>query len=134
MRLWRWLCKPRRALFGFDLDGRRVWRDPVELRDALNAADPNWSALVDAVAKAAKPLPAAIASPEAEAKRREQAEEAAKSLAELVGKAWGIPALSDDGKGMTRAERIDVLTAFLEYCHVLQRRYRPLASPPPSTA
>lgn len=132
--MWRWLFKPRRALFAFDVNGWRVWRDPVEVRDALNAADPNWSALVDVVAKASKPLPANISTPESEAKRAEQAADAAKRLAELVSVAFDAPAVSADGKGLTRAERIDVLAAFLDYCREMGRRYRPLASPPPSTA
>jgi hypothetical protein len=117
----------RRHVFRFRAEGRWEYRDPAEVRRNLNELNPNWSDLVDAVTKAAKPLPDALdAPPEMAAARASEAEAGVKELAKTVAEAFGVKPLAADGTGMTEAERIDLLAEYLEWCAGVMRTTRPL--------
>lgn len=119
--------RKRRNVFRFRAEGRWEYRDPAEIRRKLSEVNPAWSDLVDAVTKAAKPLPEALqAPPEMAAARAEEAQAGVKELASIVASTFGVKPLSPDGTGMTEAERIDLLAEYLEWCAGVMRATRPL--------
>jgi hypothetical protein len=119
--------RKRRHVFRFQAEGKWQYRDPAEVRRKLAELNPNWSDLVDAVTKAAKPLPAELnAPPEMVAARASEAEAGVKELASVVAGAFGVKPLSADGTGMTESERIDLLADYLEWCAGVMRATRPL--------
>jgi hypothetical protein len=123
----------RMEVFSFECEGVRVCRDPVVIRRKLvEHGGENWPHLVDAVykmARDAKSLP-----PDAQKMRQAGQEKAAAELAVLVSKAFDVPPLSPDGKGMTEADRLGVMTEFLFWCAAVVESTRPLVNSPPATA
>lgn len=106
-------------------DGTRRHYDPLELRQKLKKALPDWQEQARDVANGAKPLPRGTSAALAKA-REDRLDAAVTALADAVSEAFALPPLAPDGTGHTRGERILVLAEYIVWSGEAVEDARPL--------
>jgi len=135
-RLLNWFgLAPNTHIFEFRR-GRIVYRrDPLVIRQTLDKLNPDWSQLVKMTAMGAGNSLPESASPEIVTKRQKRVEQDTQILADLVSEAFEItPLTATNQDGFTVAERIWVLTRYLEWCRNVMEITRPFPNSSPATA
>ena len=109
-RILPWWRTRGRRIYRFH-DGS-CWRavDPIELHERLEAAAGDWEKLLGILAAA--PLPPGSGAAIEERRRKEQAE-ALDRLVTAARAAFGVTALADTGRGLTRAETVALVADYV---------------------
>ena len=124
-----------RSVFAYrDGHGGTRYVDPlVAWQEFEAAAGESWGEMFKVLGTKMPAIPGVDSSSIAKDLKAKQAE-AAKELAEATSKALGVPALTPDGKGLTRAERIALAADFLAFMGRLADAARPFVNSPAPTA
>ena len=125
-RLARWWGDRSRAIFVYHDGARRRRADPVAVGAALEAAEPEYLALLAEVNQPPAALPPGPVRAELAARQRA----AAARLVAMARKAFGLAQLSDAG-GVTDGEALGVLTNYFLFMEDLADEARPFATSPP---
>lgn len=125
----------RNGVFTCSVGGKTITLDPAIVRRKLNEKCPDWDELVDRIQQFATPLVGNLAAdPKLASSRTATAEQAVTTLADAITFAFDAPPLQPDGSGYSEAERIQLLTQYLQYVQGVLERTRPLAISPAATA
>lgn len=133
-RLFRKRAARKRSIFAYHDGQSHRWIDPMLVEERMEkAGGEGWQQVVIDVRNLHRPTPPGVSgvvlAERAAARRREKGK-----LLAWVREAFGILPLSADGKGLTEAETVGVLTDYLEFCGGLAAAARPLAASPAATA
>lgn len=129
MSWWPFRTPPHvRGLFAYH-DGRhKRLGDPLEIDARLrHHGGDHWADLLSVLSAAETPVPAGSKFAQVVAA---QQEEAVRGLAELSRKAFALRPLTDDGRGLSVAESLNVLAAYLSFLASLKERWGPLPNLP----
>lgn len=127
--MWPFRKPPHvRGLFAYRDGRRKRLGDPMEIdaRLRMHGGD-EWSDLLAVLSAAETPLPGGTRFARIVAAQRE---DAIRALAALSRKAFDLVPLTDDGRGLSTAEALNVLAAYLSFLASLKERWGPLPNLP----
>ena len=116
----KWLWDRERCIFRYYDGSRTRYADPVEIGVRLEEIDPDYQDKLDLIARDAEKIPP---GPARDDFRKSQID-AARKIADMTRKAFGISPLSSDGGGMSQGEVANVLAQYLIFMEGLARAAR----------
>src|SRR5262245_40431229 len=127
----RLVARPeRRVVFWYHNGLSTVCADPlVIVRNLEDVGGPNWTEVVEAAGQ--KTLKFDVQPKGAESLTRKRRDGALLAVADMARRAFGLIPLREDGKGLTEAEQVNVLTAYLSFVGGMAEAARPFPSSPP---
>jgi hypothetical protein len=129
-----WLRRPRRDIFPYYDGHRRRWADPIALNRELDkAGGEHWAAHLDVLSISSK-VDELKLDPNMQRAQARAFDESTQDLVRIIRTAFALPAFdSHRGIGLTEAECIDLLAAYLNWMAQAESDARPLPSSSPLT-
>lgn len=116
-----------RGLFAFKIDGKWVYRDPIEIERKMRELCPDLDTDLKMI-QASEHLKNADSPLAKDTKNK--AEQAVFRIVQASREAFKIPPLTDDGQGMGENEVINIFAEFGDFTEELKKQYYPLPQSP----